>query len=467
MADLLSVLNQAVWSLGAHRAAAATAGHNLQNVNTPGYSRQRVSLSAAQPSEVESGQFLGRGVMLGQVTQVRDRFVEAQVPGALAAAARSSAESRSLDAVTVLNTTAPDGLGRALDGFFGSLRTLSQSPGDASLRQTTIGSARTLAAAFNRTAGALASVRDGIGGELANSAGEVTELASRFADLNARIRAARATGAEPTDLLDLRQGAQDRLIELTGASPVPDASGDIALVLARGGALVSGDRAAALATLPDPTNGGRPALRLVPASGKPVTLAAADVGGALGGLLSARDGTLASAEARLDALACDLATALNTRHAAGTGLDGSTGRSMFDVGTTSAGAASRLSLSAALVDDPRALATTAGGGAGDGTNLQSILDVERSALAGGRNPASTLAGIVAGFGSDAARARSSSDQDSAYRAQVDELRSSASGVSIDDEVVAMTRAQRGYEAVSRVVATTNALLDTLLSLGKS
>jgi len=49
--DLLAILSQASTSLGAHRTAAATAGQNIANVNTPGYSRQTANLVALTPTD--------------------------------------------------------------------------------------------------------------------------------------------------------------------------------------------------------------------------------------------------------------------------------------------------------------------------------------------------------------------------------------------------------------------------------
>ena len=54
MSDLLAILTNGSASLAAHRAASATASHNLQNANTPGFARQRAELAATLPAETSA-----------------------------------------------------------------------------------------------------------------------------------------------------------------------------------------------------------------------------------------------------------------------------------------------------------------------------------------------------------------------------------------------------------------------------
>ena len=103
MSDLLSILNSGSSSLAAHRAAAATASHNLQNANTPGFARQRAELAAMTPAhDLGYGQ-VGRGVTVTTITQSRDRFLERQLPGALSSQARSTAEADVLESLSALD----------------------------------------------------------------------------------------------------------------------------------------------------------------------------------------------------------------------------------------------------------------------------------------------------------------------------------------------------------------------------
>jgi flagellar hook-associated protein 1 FlgK len=465
MSDLLSILNAGAASLAAQQAAAATASHNLANASTPGYARQRVELEAVLPAERVSGGFIGRGARVATITQARDRFLEAQIPRQLGLASFASSKASALDAVTALDPETAGNLGAALSAFYTSLRQLSQNAGDASLRQAVVGAARTLTLAFNRTAGSLEEARSGVDQELAGAVSEVNDLARQVAAYNRDIRAARAAGGgEPNDLLDARQKAVDRLAELTGATPVPTSEGDLSIFLPGGTALVTGISSGTMSTLPDAANGGHLTFRF--AQPGQVAQAAGVIGGELGGLLDARDGTLGSAVNALDRLAFDLGGALNAVHSAGVGLDGSTGLTLFDVGAAPAGAASRMALSAQVAADPRRLAAAgaASGLPGDAANLYALVATETQALSGGLDATSTLARLTSEFGAAARSADAAAELETSLRQHLETMREGTSGVSVDEELIALEKAQRGYEAITRVIQVSSELFDTLLEL---
>jgi flagellar hook-associated protein 1 FlgK len=467
--DLLSLLNNAASSLQAQRALAATASHNIENANTPGYARQRASLEAV-PAELVSGYYIGRGATLAGVTQVRDRFLEAQIPAALGQAARSTAESEALQALHSLDPGTSGGLGDAIAGFYTSLRALAQNAGDTSLRVSVLGTAGTLARSFNRVAGDIAGARGALDSKLEGLAGEVNSEARAVADLNGQIRTARGVGAEPNDLLDLRQQHLDKLAELVGATVVPTSEGDVNVVLPGGAALVAGGSAATLSTEADVANRGhlRVLLQGVDGSG-PSALPGSAFSGSLGGALAARDGALADAEDGVDHLAFDLGSALNAAQANGFDLNNLAGGPIFAVGGAWTGAAGRMRL---VLADPSGIAAARVAGApGDATNLldgdpagpQDLVGTE-SNLPGGRNVQGALAEIVSRFGADAQRAAAYAQQDGAVRDHLQALRDSTSGVSIDEELIQMQQAQRGYEAISKVIQAADQMLQTLMEL---
>jgi flagellar hook-associated protein 1 FlgK len=467
MPDLLSILSQSSTSLAAHREAAAVAGQNISNVNTPGYSRQTANLEALTPAELVANGFIGRGVGVQSISQARDAFLERQIPNAIASQSSSSTESDALAAVSALDPDAAGGLSSALSAFYSSLRAVSQNPADPALRTAAVSATQSLTRSFNRTSQAIEDARSGLDDKIKGTINEVNTAAANMASLNAQIRSARSGGAEPNDLLDARRRLQDKLTELTGATPVTDPQGDVSMALPGGTALVSQDRAAQLSTLPDSSNRGHLSLRITRADGSgPVSLPTSAAGGAIGGALAARDGTLGAASTALDALAFDFASSVNAVSTAGFAQDGTTGHAMFAVGATAAGAAAQIDVDPTLLANPSLLAasSSAAGLPGNNQNMLAMIATERTVLAGGSDPSTTFTNIVSSFGGASQRAKAMSDQDGALLNNLTQLRESVSGVSLDEEMVHLTAAQRAFEAVSKVITTADSMLDTLMSL---
>ena len=462
MADLLSILANAGTSLAAQQALQATAGHNIENANTPGYARQRVTLEAVAPADTVNGQYIGRGATVGSITQARDRFLEAQIPAALGQAAASSAESDVLSSVDALDPTASGGIGDALSSFYSAFQALTQDPSDTSLRTAALGAASGLATSFQRTRSSLEAARTGVDQQLVGLVSQVNSEAAQVADLNAQINAASASGATPNDLLDLRQKHLDTLAQLVGATPVATNGTDVQVMLAGGVALVSGDQAATLSTAPRAD--GHLDLAITPAGAASSQPIATSIGGQVGGALAARDGALADAVSGLDHLAFDVAGAVNAVHSASYGLDGSTGLDLFQVGATFDGAAGSIAVNGAVGVAQLATAGTAGA-SGDASGAQALVATQDAALpTSGATVQGTLASLTSAFGAATSRAQALSDNDGAMADNLTNLRESASGVSIDDELITMQAAQRGYEAITQVIQVADSMLDTLLQL---
>jgi flagellar hook-associated protein 1 FlgK len=467
MADLLSILTNGATGLAAHQGAVATASHNIQNANTPGYARQRANLEAMRPAEYVGVGYIGRGVTLQSISQMRDQFVELRFTAAGTAQARSSVESDALASITALDPDGPGSLAGALGAFYSSLRALSQNPGDVGLRQQALATSGGLARAFSGASSSLEAARTGLDAKLTGTVADANQAATTVATLNREIRIARAGGAEPNDLLDARKTAANKLTELTGAAQVETGSGDLQVILAGGGALVSGDKAATLATVADAANGGHLAITLTRADGSgPVTVPGGGFAGAIGGVFDARDGALLSAVNGLDQLAYDFTGAVNLVHAAGFGTDGAGGRNLFVAQAGVAGAASRMAVDPSVAGNPAALAaaSSAAGLPGDATNMLALIAGETSAMTGGADVGTTLSGIVAGFGAETARAANMASQDRTVFASAGNQRDSVSSVSIDEEMVSLTKSQQAYDAIARVLTTANQMLDTLMSI---
>ncbi len=466
--DLIGVIMNAGAGLAVFKAQVATASHNIANANTPGYARQDAVATETNPAEeIGINGYIGRGVSLQGVVQNRDQFIEAQIGVAFANSSSTSAQADALSTVTALDPQAQGGVTDALGKFYSALRDLNQNPGDQGLRQAVVDSVQALARSFNVAANALGSARSGIDQNVSALADKANGLLASVADLNRKIALAVNSGRTPNDLLDVRQNDIDQLAQMLGTQAVPDDHSNISLVLPGGTALVSGAVAAKLGTQANTANRGHFDLTFTPLDGsQPSALKASDLSGQIGGLVNARDDVLGGAETSLDTLAYDFATTVNTQHEAGYALDGSTGNDLFATLTSATGAASNIAVDSTTYANPSLLAAagSANSGPGDSTNLQAIIGTESTQLSTGLNAQDGMAKLTSDFGIAVSTVNDSSEFDKNLLADLTNARESASGVSVDDELTNLIQAQNAYNALSKVITTTNTMLDTLMKM---
>jgi len=295
--------------------------------------------------------------------------------------------------------------------------------------------------------------------------GEINTTLDTIADLSGRINEAQAAGQEPADLKDKRDAL---LIDLTKKIEVrtyTDGNGQL-VVQGPGVTLLQGDKVRHLDL--DVADDGSVHVFAKTSSGAP----GGDVttflsGGELAGVLQVRDSDVVEMQKDLDAFAFNLANELNSVHSAGFGLDGGTGRALLDAGATEAGAAGRIKVSDDVAGQPDRIAAAATAAAlpGDGSQMVTLAGVADSPLAGlgGLNPGEAYARIVGRVGARKQEAATTLETRDAMTAQIEVMRQSVSGVSLDEEMVAMTQFQRAFEAASRVFTTADQLLEDLIN----
>jgi len=467
MSGLFSTLSVAARGLAAQQEVMDTASNNINNANTPGYSRETAVLQTVAPTEQVNGVAFGGGVTVSGVTQARNSFLEAQIPQALGSAAYYSAQSSALQGFSGFNSSTTGGLGPAVSGFYSSLTALEQNPSDSGLRTSFLGAAQTLAQTFNSTSQQVASAQSGIDQQVSGLATEVNTELTAVAQLNGQIGELGGSSAQSAtldNLLDQRQTHLDNLAQYVGATTVPTSSGEVNVILPGGQTLVAGSSAGSLSTQPDPSNGGHLAVVLTQPDGtrQSTPLPDSALGGTLGGAISARDGALETVGQEVGQLADDMingtnANGLNAIHEKGYGLDGSTNNPLFTISPTG-------NITVAITDPQKLAMASSANAPGDAGNAQALLATESTPLSGGQDVQSTLSGMVSQFGSASATSQALSTQDGAMANNLTQMRDSYSGVSIDEEMITMQQAERGYQALAQVITTTNDMLSTLLAI---
>jgi flagellar hook-associated protein 1 FlgK len=327
-------MSSGIFSIGTSALSAAytalrTAGNNVANASTPGYSRQQVVLTA-QVGAMIGGNYVGQGVTVSDIRRAYDAFLNHAATSATAAAAASDARATQLAQVDNLFADAETGLGSAIDGFFKQVQGLSQQPADASSRQALLSAANQLTARFADAGSRLQELRNNTDTQIRLQVDAVNRYATQISTLNDQIALARGSGHEPNDLLDQRDAAIRSLNESVRATTVEQSDGSVNVFLGSGQSLVVGGRTMKLATRIDPTDPQSMQIGVQDGATLSVIAPAQLGGGSIGGLLQFRLNDLPAVENELGRLAITLGDQFNIQHRLGNDRNGNPGGDFFN-----------------------------------------------------------------------------------------------------------------------------------------
>ncbi|MGN6575659.1 MAG: flagellar hook-associated protein FlgK, partial [Nocardioides sp.] len=286
-------------------------------------------------------------------------------------------------------------------------------------------------------------------------AAEVNQVTGQLAELNKGLRNAYVAGTDAGVLLDQRDQLTMRLAELTGSttSVQPDSTVEVRLG-ASGPLLVSGGTSYGVTVSGSADMDG---VNPTPGPANPVTLTVAGSatpivppGGEMRGSYDVLTTDLPGYRSKLDAVAATLANEVNTQQRLGNDLNGAQGGPLFDPTKTTA-----RDLTVQLSDPKLLAAANLGAGALDNTNA--------NAMAGLDLGAKSYRELITSFGVAVSTSKQSAANQGVMAAQVDGSREALSGISIDEEMVNLLAAQRGYEGAARVLTAMDSMLDTLIN----
>ena len=456
-----SGLNVGLSSLYASRRGLELTGQNISNVNTEGYSRQRVDLQSVggpvTPALHSTYHGVGNGVMVAGVDRLRDMFLEARSLTERGTAAGLAGDRVLLGRVeAVLAEPGDAGIQRQLADFWDGWDDLANKPDSLAARSQVLERAQTLAAGINGAVDKLDAQYDASHQQLAATVLDINAVAAGVADFNKAIVSATQSGLSPNDLLDKRDVLVQRLGELTGVTVKHGAFGSVDVLLGDT-ALVKGTTTSPLRVQGD---GGTPP-GSTPVSvvwGKPadVDAPAAVVGGAAGSLLKGLNDVLPRYRGQLTGIADAVRLQVNAVHG-GEAFDqnGDEGLAFF-----TQGAGGRLVVNPLLTPDKVAASAT-GEGVGDRGGAKAAALAELSTAKGGADELYRRTVVALGVEAQAA-GRRMEIQDNIL-AQVDAARESESGVSLDEEMTTMLAFQKAYEGAARFVSAIDQMLDTLIN----
>lgn len=436
------------------------AGSNISNASTDGYVRRRVvgeTISTNVPAMWSRSDDFGGTVGVGEVRRMVDPLLDTRVRREHGALSYLTTQQTILARVEEgIGEPGDNGVYAALLDFRNAWQDLSTNPGGDAARQQVLGSAETLAQALRIQVANVAGEEADQRVHLNNVVDEVNTAAAGIAALNHDILVTEQNGTDAGTLRDQRDQLALRLAELAGAVTTvrPDGQFDVTVGTET---LVSGREAGSfvVASGVTPAGGadGLPITFRIDASWGSAVLptGAAGPGGELGAITEVLTTTLPSYRAGLDAIAADLATAVNTQHALGYDAAGAAGGTFFSYDPL-VGAAS---LQVAITDPALVAASSITGGGRDGANAD--------ALSRAGDAADAYQRLVNGFGTTVASLQRQTANQTALTGSLDDAWEQQAGVNLDEETVNMVMAQRSYEAAARLLTTLDEVLDTLIN----
>lgn len=327
MAELLNIGTSALLSL---QRAITTTGHNIANVNTEGYSRQRVDFGSLPPS-LSGGSYIGSGVQTSSIERVYDQFMVSEVRNRLTSQSGFDTFHQLSSRLDQLLADPDVGLASSLDSFFSAAQDVANNPSSIPERQVLLSEAQVLVDRFEYLDSNFRNSSDEINARIEAGVSEINSLARSIANLNEQVvrASAIAGGAQPNDLQDARDQLINELSAKIGVVTVEQSDGAINVLIGNGQPLVVGFNAEQLVAVADPSDGTRTLVGTANLAGSFVDIGRFLSGGELGAVLDFRENLLEPARAQLGLLATGLALTFNAQHQLGLDLNGQPGGDFF------------------------------------------------------------------------------------------------------------------------------------------
>ena len=329
----MSLLNVGSRALLANQAALQTAGHNIANVSTPGYSRQTVVLQTVQ-GQFTGGGYIGKGVDVQTIQRNHSELLTRQSTAASAVDAGDTVRMDRLRQLQEVFSGGASGIGASINDMMNALSDVVSAPTDLTARSVALTRMDETAARMRDASQRLDEIGYTVAEQLKGSMVAVNSLAKNIAGINEQIARAKGNGQPANDLLDQRDQLIRELNQHIQTSQVAADDGTVSVFVAGSQPLVLGNQAATL-SIDDPIDfgagSGKKVLSfLAPGSSTKVELNENMLGGGqVAGLLRFQNNDLAEGRNLLGRMAIAISESMNTQNRLGLTLNGQPGENLF------------------------------------------------------------------------------------------------------------------------------------------
>ncbi|MDX8412626.1 MAG: flagellar hook-associated protein FlgK [Mariprofundales bacterium] len=322
--SISSALGIGASSLATQQRAMDVLAHNIANVNTPGYSRQRADLATLAPEQTMGFSF-GRGATIATITRQVDLSIQRALGNSASQKQMWTQVTQGLSAIeNVFGSLSATGLSASFDHFFASWQQLANSPAD-SAQKINVG------VAANELVTTLANMRTQLRTEQVNIDQQIDQkisganlLIKQIASLNVQIVRQEINGsaAPANDLRDQREQALQNLSAIIPIQRVVNPDGSLLVQTPGGDLLAQDDIAHQLSRGTSVTASGFQ--EIVLQSSPKVPLAGISTGGTIGGMVDLRDNRYGTYLSTLDSVSKNLIFGSNQIYSNGSSTNRST-----------------------------------------------------------------------------------------------------------------------------------------------
>lgn len=465
-------------------------GHNIANVNTQGYSRQRLEQAQSNPLPLPGGQgMIGTGVDTKAIKQIREDFLDFKYRGEVNSQGQWEARRDGLQFIeAIMNEPSETGISTVIDEFFQSIQELNKNPQELTNRSLVRQRAIAFTNSLNHMHGQMEKMIKDVNFDVLTTVNSINSYSEQISILNEQILRSEIGGSNANDLRDQRNVLIDDLSKLVNVEvlEVTDSNGANKMVLQLNGQpLVNHDRAFKLSTEDTVPNSDPLINEIKWENGSPLNTSA--LRGELRGLLDLRDSTDGKTKGipyymeELNRFAQTFAKEVNELHYEGFGLNETTNILLFTVDGRSTSnmmdgetelndeihnKITAKNIGVALdLEDPNKIAASSSEDLlpGDGSVALKISQLRHTEMFTQGKPEDFIKSLISNLGVDTQEAIRNATNQMFLTDQIDNERQSISGVSMDEELSKMVMYQHSYNASARMVNTMDEMLDVIIN----
>ncbi|MCL6414449.1 flagellar hook-associated protein FlgK [Aestuariirhabdus sp. Z084] len=324
MADLLGI---GLSGLRVSQTSLTVTGHNVANINTPGYSRQEATQVTQNPLYVGVG-FLGSGATTDSIRRITSEILVSQLRENTFVNSEQQAFREQIEQLDSLLANTTTGLTPALTNFFKAMQTGAEDPANIPSRQLILTEAEGIANRFNTLNDRLNQQTDLVNQQSRTLTEQINRIAVTIGDYNEAIAKAEVNNTPVNDLRDSREEALKNLSELVGVTVIPQDDNTINVFVGTGQPLIVGAQVNTLEVVPSTDDPLRQDIAISDGTSTQVITNLLS-GGELTGIINYRDEVLDPAYNEIGRLALVFSDTINQQLGEGLDLSDNFGVDLF------------------------------------------------------------------------------------------------------------------------------------------